>query len=189
MSEVKELYIRMGNSKETKHILMIGEESSLGSRDISGYTPHKGAVFTPLKIDPYTGREGLTYIHITPNIKLDTEKYSSDHDVHKFIKKHCKGFMCWDGEKDEGLVRSREAFIVDDDGTPTEVYAQKLYKILEEEIHGKKKIVINTIVNILKVLMTIILIPIKIIATILVALFFSKKTTRKFVKRIWHKKL
>ena len=188
MSEIKELYIRIGNSKETEHILMIGEEASLGSRDISGYTPHKGAVFTPLRADPFTGREGLTYIHITPNIKLDTKKYKTDHDVHKFIKSHCNGFMWWDGEKDEGVVRSREAFIVDDDGTPPEVYARKLYNILEKEIHGKGRIVKNIFVNILKVLIAIILIPVKILLTIIVVLFCSKRTMKKVLKKIWHKK-
>lgn len=188
--EIKELYIRLGNSKETGHFLMIGEEASLGSRDLSGYTPHKGAVFTPLRKDPYTGREGLTYIHITPNIKLDTKQYKSDHDVHNFIKKSpaCKRFLVWDGEADEGIVRSREVFILDDDGTPAEVYAKKLYNILEKEIHGRGRIVKNIIVNILKVIGNIILFPIKIILTILVAIFFSKKVCRKVVKKIWHKK-
>lgn len=188
--EVKELYIRLGNSKETSRFLMIGEESSLGSRDLSGYTPHKGAVFTPLRKDPYTGREGLTYIHITPNIKLDTKRYQSDHDVHNFIKKNiiCRSFLLWDGEKDEGIVRSREVFILDDDGTPAEVYARRLYNILEKEIHGKGRIVKNIIVNILKVIGIIILFPIKIILTILVSIFFSKRKCRKIVKKIWYKK-
>ena len=188
--EIKELYIRLGNSKETNHFLMIGEEASLGSRDLSGYTPHKGAVFTPLRKDPYTGREGLTYIHITPNIKLDTKLYQSDHDVHNFIKKSnvCRSFLVWGGEANEGIVRSREVFILDDDGTPPEVYARKLYNILEKEIHGKGRIVKNIIVNILKVIGNIILFPIKIILTILTAIFFSKKMCRKVVKKIWYKK-
>lgn len=186
----KELYIRIGNSKETSHFLMIGEEASLGSRDLSGYTPHKGAIFNPLKKDPYTGREGLTYIHITPNIKLDTKQYQSDHDVHNFIKKSaaCRKFLVWDGETNEGIVRSREVFILDDDGTSPEVYARKLYNILEKEIHGRGRIVKNIIVNILKVVGYIILLPIRIVLTVLVAFFFSKRKCRRIIKKIWHKK-
>lgn len=182
----KELYIRIGNSKDTSHILIIGEEESLGSRDISGYTPHKGAFFSPIRDDPFTGRSGLTYIHITPNIKLDTEQYKSDHDVHKFIKKHCKSLVKWDGEKEEGLVRSREAFIIVNTKKSSTSIAHQLYQILEEEIHGHRKIIKNRIVNIIKVIMSIILIPIKIIFSIIVIVFISKRSKRqRCLKKIW----
>jgi hypothetical protein len=134
---MKELYIRAGNSQETKRVLIIGEEESLGSRDNSGYKPSKGQIFESLiKVDPYSGGEDLTYVHVTPNIPLDTQFYSRDYDVHQFIKRSCKDLVKWDGESDEGLVRSREAFIVND-GLDVDAVAKELYKRLEKEIHFK----------------------------------------------------
>jgi hypothetical protein len=134
---MKELYIRAGNSQETKRVLIIGEEESLGSRDNSGYKPSKGQIFESLiKVDPYSGGEDLTYVHVTPNIPLDTQFYSRDYDAHQFIKRSCKDLVKWDGESDEGLVRSREAFIVND-GLDVDAVAKELYKRLEKEIHFK----------------------------------------------------
>lgn len=134
---MKELYIRAGNSKETQRVLIIGEEDLLGSRDNTGYKPSKGQIFESLiKIDPYSGGEDLTYVHVTPNIPLDTQLYSRDYDAHQFIKRRCKDLVTWDGEANEGLVRSREAFIVKD-GLDVDKVAKELYKRLEKEIHYK----------------------------------------------------
>jgi hypothetical protein len=134
---MKELYIRAGNSSDTKRVLIIGEEDILGARDNSGYKPSKGQIFESLiEIDPYSGGKDLTYVHVTPNIKLDTNLYSRDYDVHKFIKRSCKDLVKWDGEADEGLVRSREAFIVKD-GLDVDKVAKELYNRIEKEIHYK----------------------------------------------------
>lgn len=134
---MKQLYIRAGNSKETERILILGEEQDMGERDFSGYRPSKGAPFEHLvETDPYSGGKRLTYIHITPNIVLDSPLYSRDYDVHEFVKHHCRDLVTWDGESTEGLVRSREAFIVNE-GLDVELTAQKLFQRLEAEIHHK----------------------------------------------------
>jgi hypothetical protein len=134
---MKELYIRAGNSVETQRVLIIGEEDLLGSRDLTGYKPSKGQLFESIiKIDPYSGGEDLTYVHVTPNIPLDTAKYSRDYDVHQFVKRSCKDLVKWDGEANEGLVRSREAFIVNP-GLDVDKVAKELYKRIEKEIHFK----------------------------------------------------
>lgn len=134
---MKQLYIRIGNSADTQRVIIIGEEDSLGSRDGSGYKPSKGQIFESItKVDPYTGSEDLTYIHATPNINLDTALYTRDYDAHEYIKRTCKDIVTWDGEADDGLVRSREAFIVKD-GLEPEAVARELYMRLEKEIHHK----------------------------------------------------
>lgn len=134
---MKELYIRVGNSEETKRVIIVGEEEMLGARDNSGYKPSKGQLFESIiEIDPYSGGKDLTYVHATPNIKLDTALYPHDHEAHTFIKQRCKDLVLWDGETDEGLVRSREAFIVKE-GLDVDRVAQELYKRLEKEIHYK----------------------------------------------------
>ena len=130
---MKQLYIRKGNSKETQDIIIIGEEQSLGSRD-SAYKPNKGSVFTPLKVDKYSGAKCLTYIHATDNILLNTKRYDRDYDVHEFIKKHCRDLVKWDGETDKGRVRSREAFICK--SNDTQKVCDELYRRIELEIHG-----------------------------------------------------
>lgn len=175
---MKQLYIRKGNSNDTLKILIVGEESSLGSRDISGYRPNKGAVFNPLSVDTFTGAEGLTYIHATPNIMLDTKKYSSDHDVHKFIKEYCKDIVTWDGETNEGLVRSREAFIVNSKSN-TATVANELYKRIETEIHGGKACRHIRRKRFWHVIGVIISIPFRIIWWILKLLFGKKKRRRR----------
>lgn len=130
---MKQLYIRKGNSWETQDIIIIGEEQSMGSRD-SAYKPNKGSIFTPLKVDKYSGAKCLTYIHATDNILLNTKKYDRDYDVHEFVKKYCKDLVKWDGEADEGKVRSREAFIcVSND---TQKTCEELYNRIQLEIHG-----------------------------------------------------
>lgn len=134
---MKELYIRAGNSKDTQRVIIIGEEDSLGSRDNSGYKPSKGQLFESIiEVDPYTGSKDLTYVHVTPNIKLDMPNYSRDYDVHDFVKRRCKDLVKWDGEADEGLVRSREAFIVKD-GLDVDKVAHELYNRIEKEVHYK----------------------------------------------------
>lgn len=132
---MKELYIRKGNSEDTKDILIIGEESYLGSRDNSGYKPNKGSTFKPLvKKDPFTGAKGLTYIHCVKNIPLDNGKWNRDLAVHEFIKHACRDLVRWDGEADEGLVRSREAFrVLNGDAEYT---AKELRKRIDYAIHG-----------------------------------------------------
>ena len=134
---MKQVYIRVGNSEETKRVIIIGEEQSMGERDQSGYRPNKGSTFKHLvESDPYSGSKGLTYIHMTPNINLDTPLYKRDYDVHQYVKRHCKDLVTWDGEADEGTVRSREAFIVND-GLNVESVAQEIYLRLEREIHRR----------------------------------------------------
>ena len=106
---MKQLYIRKGNLKENKSILIIGEEAELGSRD-SAYKP-KGTLHQRLPRDPYTGAENLSYIHACKNILLVSSKYKSDHNVHDFVKHFCKDLVSWDGESRQGITNSREAFI------------------------------------------------------------------------------
>lgn len=132
---MKQLYIRIGNSEETENVIIVGEEQSMGERDNSGYKPNKGSTFQHLvETDPYSGGKCLTYIHAAPNINLDTPLYQRDYDAHEFIKRHCKDIVTWDGEADEGYVRSREAFIVRP-GMDPESVARDLYTRLEREIH------------------------------------------------------
>ena len=134
---MKQLYIRVGNSEATKRVLIIGEEQSMGERDLSGYRPSKGEPFIHMvESDPYSGNRYLTYIHATPNIDLDSPLYRRDYDVHEYIKHHCKDLVTWDGEANEGLVRSREAFIVNS-GLDPDLTARNLYLRLEKEIHRK----------------------------------------------------
>jgi len=132
----KELYLRRGNLEEIKNVLIIGEESRLGGRD-SAYKPSKGTLKPKFlkKKDPYSKSENLLYIHSTPNIKLEGN-YKRDYQVHEFIKKYCKDLVVWDGESWEGIVCSREAFIVKGDIEKT---IEELYIRLNEEISGKRK--------------------------------------------------
>lgn len=175
---MKQLYIRKGNSQDTRRIIIIGEEASLGSRDNSGYKPSKGAVFEPLEVDYFTKAEGLTYIHATPNIMLDTKKYSTDHDVHKFVKEYCKDIVTWDGETNEGLVRSREAFIVNPKYSVGAV-TNALYKRIETEIHGGKACRHIRRMKFWRVVGFILSIPFRIIWWILKLLFGKKKKRRR----------
>lgn len=181
----KELYIRIGNSSETQNVIIVGEESSLGARDANGYTPSKGAYFTPLrKKDPYTGAVGITYTHATPNIRLDTSRYSRDYDVHNFIKLCCNDIVSWDGETNEGVVRSREAFI------PlylnAEAAAKELYNRIEREIHGNGARARRILKKIMLLIFNLLLLPIKIVVSLIVFLFCSKKRTRKKAfRKIW----
>lgn len=106
---MKQLYIRKGNLEENKNILIIGEEAELGSRD-SAYRP-KGTLHQRIPRDPYTRAENLAYIHACKNILLISSKYKNDHAVHDFVKHFCKDLVTWDGESNQGLTNSREAFI------------------------------------------------------------------------------
>ena len=106
---MKQLYIRKGNLEENRNILIIGEEAELGSRD-SAYKP-KGTLHQRMSRDPYTGAENLAYIHACKNILLISSQYKNDHAVHDFVKRFCKDLVVWDGESNQGLTNSREAFI------------------------------------------------------------------------------
>ena len=55
--------------------------------------------------------EELLYVHAVPNISLDTADFSSDHDVHNFIRKSCTDILSWDGNANKGKFQMREAFI------------------------------------------------------------------------------
>ena len=172
----KQLYIRKGNSSDTSDIIIIGEEQELGSRDISGYRPSKGSSFEPIvKADKFSGNTNLTYVHATYNINLDTSKYSRDYDVHKFVKEMCSDLVKWDGEANEGRVRSREAFISKKD---TQSVCDELYRRIETEIHGGVPCHHIFIKRLFKVIWFIILIPFKILLFIL-KLIFCKKRRRK----------
>lgn len=173
---MKQLYIRKGNGIDTQGIIIIGEEAELGSRDNSGYRPSKGAIFEALKRDPYTGADGLTYIHATPNINLDTNQYQSDHDVHTFVKKYCSDIVKWDGETNEGRVRSREAFIAKDD---TQTVCNELYKRIETEIHGGIPCRHIFIKRLFKIIGFIISIPFRIIWFVLGSLLGFRKKKRR----------
>lgn len=109
---IKQLYIRKGNLESNKNILIIGEESYLGGRDKAYAT--KGTIREKFlsKKDPYSYSTGLSYIHACPNIPLNSKNYTSDYDVHKYLKKYCKDLIIWDGESSQGITNSREAFIV-----------------------------------------------------------------------------
>lgn len=160
---MKELYIRKGNSETTQNVLIIGEEQYLGSRDKNGYIPNKGSDFSPIKrVDPYSHNINLTYIHATPNVKLNTPFYKSDHDVHKFVKSYCRDIVKWDGETNEGYVRSREAFIVNN-GYTAKTAADELYKRIETEVHGGVPTTSIIIKRFLKILFFLIAIPFKIL--------------------------
>ena len=175
MSE--QLYRGKGNSLDTKDIIIIGEEQELGSRDISGYRPSKGSSFEPLvKTDKFSGNTNLTYVHATYNINLDTSKYSRDYDVHKFVKEMCSDLVKWDGETNEGRVRSREAFISKKD---TQSVCNELYRRIETEIHGGVPCHHIFIKRFFKVIGFIILIPFKILWFILKLIFCKKKHRRR----------
>ena len=176
---MKQLYLRQGNSKETQDILIIGEESELGGRD-SAYKPSKGTRFKGLKKDPYTKKENLTYIHSTPNINLDTEKYSRDYEVHKFIKEYCKDLVVWDGEVNEGRVNSREAFIIKKDIQKT---IKELYYRIEDEIHGKHKVIFRK--KLKKFLFGVFLFPLKILISTFIIILCKKRRIKKWLKKIW----
>lgn len=109
---MKELYIRKGNTEELKNVIIVGEEASLGKRD-SAYKLSKGQAKVDFinKYDFYSKTESILYVHAVPNIKLDTSSFSSDHDVHAFIKKSCSDILDWDGNSDKGRFQTREAFI------------------------------------------------------------------------------
>lgn len=177
---MKHLYIRKGNSTDTLDIIILGEESELGSRDNSGYKPNKGSTFEALKKDPYTGAVGLTYIHATPNIILNTNLYQTDHDVHNFVKTYCKDLVDWDGESNEGRVRSREAFIAKGE---TQKVCNELYKRIETEVHGGIPCRHIFVKRLLKVIWFIIKIPFKVLWFILCLLFGKKKRKRRKGKR------
>lgn len=173
----KQLYIRKGNSLDTVDIIIIGEEQELGSRDISGYRPSKGSSFEPLvKTDKFSGNTNLTYVHATYNINLNTSKYSRDYDVHKFVKEMCSDLVKWDGETNEGRVRSREAFISKKD---TQSVCDELYRRIETEIHGGVPCHHIFIKRLFKVIGFIISLPFKILWFILKLIFCKKKHRRR----------
>lgn len=184
---MKELYIRKGNSLDTQNIIIIGEEQFLGDRDLSGYKPNKGAIFNPVKkTDPFSKNENLTYIHCTPNIKLDTEYYSRDYDVHIFVKNECKDLVKWDGETNEGLVHSREAFICK--SKDVQKVANELYKRIEWEIHKRKRVPLfykKLFKFIFLLPFKIIKIALKVVLFILIGIFVGKKSKRtKYFRKI-----
>lgn len=173
----KQLYIRKGNSLDTVDIIIIGEEQELGSRDISGYRPSKGSSFEPLvKTDKFSGNTNLTYVHATYNINLNTSKYSRDYDVHKFVKEMCSDLVKWDGETNEGRVRSREAFISKKD---TQSVCDELYRRIKTEIHGGVPCHHIFIKRLFKVIGFIISLPFKILWFILKLIFCKKKHRRR----------
>lgn len=135
VTKLKQLYIRKGNSKENKNILIIGEEAKLGSRDSAYCT--KGTVLNVCyKKDPYTGTEGCSYIHACKNILLDSKQYPNDHAVHKYVKTYCKDLVTWDGESNTGLTNSREAFIVKGPRSVKET-VKLLRRRIEAQVHPK----------------------------------------------------
>lgn len=135
VTRLKQLYIRKGNSKENKNILIIGEESKLGSRDSAYCT--KGTVLNICsKKDPYTGTKGCSYIHACKNILLDSKQYPNDHAVHKYVKTYCKDLVTWDGESNTGLTNSREAFIVKGPRSVKET-VKLLRRRIEAQVHPK----------------------------------------------------
>lgn len=144
LQKLKQLYIRKGNSKENKNILIIGEEAKLGSRDSAYCT--KGTVLNVWnKKDPYTGTEGCSYIHACKNILLDSKQYPNDHAVHKYVKTYCKDLVTWDGESNTGLTNSREAFIVKGPRSVNKV-VRLLRKRIEAQVHPKglfQRILVN----------------------------------------------
>jgi len=136
---MKELYIRKGNIEELKNIIIIGEETVLGGRD-SGYKITKGQkrpIF--LDTDKYSKSDSLLYIHATPNIKLDTDVFKRDYDVHSLLKGSLfKDIIKWDGESNDGITQSREAFI------PIKYDINETCKILYNRLES---IIHNTIVQ------------------------------------------
>lgn len=177
---MKQLYIRAGNSKETQDILIIGEESELGGRD-NAYKPNKGTSFKGIRVDPYTKRKNLTYIHSVPNINLDTEDYNRDYDVHRFIKEYCKDLVVWDGETNEGRVNSREAFIIKDKKDIQKIINILYYRI-EDEIHGSHKLIFGK--KLRKHILNIFLFPFRLIISLLILIFLKKKKL-KILKKLW----
>lgn len=130
---MKQLYIRKGNLDTNRTILIIGEESVLGGRDSAYCT--KGTLSTDcLSKDPFTGALGLSYIHACNNILLNTKDYKSDHDVHDFVKRYCKDLVYWDGEANQGLTNSREAFVCKYNVDYT---VKKLYERILKQIYPK----------------------------------------------------
>lgn len=179
----KQLYIRKGNSTDTRNIIIIGEEQEMGSRDLNGYRPNKGSSFEPLiKTDKFSGNKNLTYVHATYNINLDTASYSRDYDVHKFVKEMCSDIVKWDGETNEGLVRSREAFI--SKSKDTQAVCDELYKRIETEVHGGVPCHHIFIKRLFKVFGFIISIPFRIVWFILKVLFGKKHHRRR--RRFWN---
>lgn len=177
---MKELYIRKGNSISTKNIIIIGEESFLGGRDIA-YKPNKGSVFKPLeKKDKYSGGSGLTYVHAVPNISLDTYKYQRDYDVHRFVKEYCTGLVEWDGETNQGYVRSREAFV--SKKKDIQKVCNELYKRIEIEVHGKVPQRCVVVRNLFKAFWWVLKFPFRAAYYILVILFGTRKMRRKLFK-------
>ena len=188
MFEFKQLYIRKGNVPELVDVLIIGDKAGLGARDL-GYTIPKGlnsqVSHFILKKDPYTKSENLYYIHVTPNILLDTKAYSRDHQVHKFVKDYCKDLVTWDGEADQGKVRSREAFIINDPSKTAETI-EELYSRIEDEIHGKRKTVRQAqIAELAKKSTKELLLLLPRVAASTLTLPFKKKTRKKMLKKIW----
>lgn len=176
----KQLYIRKGNTEDTKDILIIGEESQLGGRDLA-YKLSKGSIKPKFlkKKDPYSGSENLLYIHVTPNIILQGF-YNRDYSVHNFIKQSCSDIVTWDGECEEGRVCSREAFIIKGDINKT---IEELYNRLENVINNKNKSLKRIKRN--KIIKNIILFPFKLALTIFLALFLKKRKLKKAMKKLW----
>lgn len=139
---MKELYIRKGNTEELKNVIIVGEEASLGSRD-SAYKLSKGQAKIPFlnKYDYYSKSENLLYVHAVPNISLDTTDFSSDHDVHNFIRKSCSDILTWDGNANKGKFQTREAFIPNK--YSVEETCKILYDRLEKVIHNKSSNISN----------------------------------------------
>ena len=139
---MKELYIRKGNTEELKNVIIVGEEVSLGSRD-SAYKLSKGQAKIPFfnKYDNYSKSENLLYVHAVPNISLDTANFSSDHDVHNFIRKSCSDILAWDGNANKGKFQTREAFIPNK--YSVEETCKILYDRLEKVIHNKSANISN----------------------------------------------
>lgn len=125
---MKQLYIRKGNLESNQNILIVGEESELGSRD-SAYKA-KGNLHDRFLVsrDPYSGSENLIYIHACKNILLNSENFTRDYDIHRYLKTYCKDLLKWDGEAEQGVTDSREAFIVKNENVKETV------KILRERI-------------------------------------------------------
>lgn len=132
---MKQLYIRKGNLETNQNILIIGEESVLGGRDV-GYCT-KGTIASDcMRKDPYTGAKGLAYIHACKNILLNSKNYKNDHDVHLYVKNYCKDLVIWDGESDTGLTNSREAFIIRGNKNVDSV-VKELYNRIYKQVYPK----------------------------------------------------
>ena len=127
---MEELYIRKGNELGKENILIVGQEQYLGGRDLSGYHP-KGCM--PLETDPFTSL-GLTYIHATQNISLNSVKYKTDKDVHRFIKENCTDILKWMGSVGEQGIETEEAFKCIK--YPAQETADELYRRILTEVKG-----------------------------------------------------